>query len=102
MLEFGRIDLLLKAHRDRLLRQQFPLLAHGGLSSKVNFHHVVELHEQHLATPVAVDGHSYAFFAVGKVDEFLFDVACAVGADGVLEAAVQQVSNIVSTFNDNE
>ena len=68
----------------------------------VDLHHVVELHEQHLATTVAINGHRDALLAVGEVNEFLLDVARAVSADGVLYAAVQQVANIVTTLDNDE
>ena len=102
MLELRRFDLFLKAHGDGLLWEQFPLLANRCLCNVVNFHHVVELHEQHLAAPVAINSDSDAFLAVSEVDEFLLDVTRPVSADGVLHTAVEEVSNIVSSFNNDE
>ena len=77
-------------------------MANRCLRNVVNFHHVVELHEQHLATPVAINSDGDAFLAVSKVNEFLFDVARPIGTDGVFHTAVEQVSNIVSAFNNDE
>ena len=68
----------------------------------VNFHHVVELHKQHFSTAVAVDGDGNTLLAVGEVDELLLDVSRTVGTDGVLDAAVQQIANVVSAFNDDQ
>ena len=96
------LDLLLQAHGDGLLREKFPFLADRCLSDVVDLHHVIQLHEQHLTAAIAVDGNRDALLPVGKVDEFLLDVPRAVGADGVLHAAVEQVSNVVPTFDDDE
>ena len=75
MLELGSFRLLLEAHRNGLLWEQFPLLTNRCLSDVVDLHHVVKLHEQHFAATIAVNGHRNAFLAVRKVDEFLLDVA---------------------------
>ena len=100
--ELGGILLLRKRHRDGLLGEQFPLLAYRGLRHEIDLHRPVQLLEEHLTATVAVDGDDDRVLAVGQIDEFLLDVARTVGADGVLDAAVQKVSNVVAPFHNDE
>ncbi len=77
-------------------------MANRGLRHEIDLHRPVQLLEEHLTATVAIDGDDDRVLSIGQIDEFLLDVARTVGADGVLDATVQKVSNVVAPFNDDE